>query len=198
MALVGKGKHLLVTPAITEGFNGVGLAVVGENIGDAVHFFLAIAVVSLETASEPAVHHLYLCAQYLDAFQPSDKKERTHPVVDAGAHDEHLVACFQCLVYTLDALWAQQVLVLLGKGMTKFVEFLDAHTLKEMGEDMLLRLPVGIEVELHQHQQGTVHEEHHEESALAFGKLDEFQQGIGSSKRSVEIEAIYFFLHLTT
>lgn len=211
MSLVGKGEHLLVAPTVAKSLNGILGTVEGRNVRgrnitrqycqslfDAVHFFFAIAVVGLETAREPAVHHLDLRTQHLDALQSSYLKEGAHPVIDAGTHDEHLLSCCQCLVNPLDALRAQQVLLLLGKGMTKFVEFLDAHTLKEMGKDTLLCLPVGIEVELHQHQQGAVHKEYHEEAAPALGKLDERQQGIGSSKRSVEIEAIYFFLHLTT
>lgn len=64
-----------------------------------------------------------------------------------------------------------------------------------MGKDELLRLPVGKEMQLHQYQERTVHQENHQKPTGTLGISDEFQQGIACCQRSVEIETIYFLLH---
>ena len=50
-------------------------------------------------------------------------------------------------------------------------------------------------MQFHQHQERTVHQKNHQETAGSLGILDEFQQGIARCQRSVEIETVYFLLH---
>lgn len=44
-----------------------------------------------------------------------------------------------------------------------------------MGKDELLRLPVGKEMQLHQYQERTVHQENHQKPTGTLGISDEFQ-----------------------
>ena len=98
-------------------------------------------------------------------------------------------------MYQGDALRTEQMLVFFCKPMAECIKFFDAHAGKEVGEDLLLRLPVGIQVQFHQYQQWAVHQENHQKAASAFGILDEFEQGITRCQCSVEIETVYFLLH---
>ena len=87
------------------------------------------------------------------------------------------------------------MLVFFGKIAAERIKLLDTHAGKKMGKDELLRLPVGKEMQLHQYQERTVHQENHQKTTGTLGISDEFQQGIACCQRSVEIETIYFLLH---
>ena len=112
MSLMGKGEHLFVATAISEGFDFV-LATdeilwdciaawcwfCGKCLADAVHLFLTITVSGLEAPCQFAIYYLYLSTQNLDAFQVADFKERAYPVVDTGAYYEYFCPCYQCFMH---------------------------------------------------------------------------------------------------
>ena len=57
---VGKGEHFTIASAIAKGGEIISRAVRIEG-KDTMHFFLAVAVGSEETACETAVLYFYLC-----------------------------------------------------------------------------------------------------------------------------------------
>ena len=112
MSLMGKGEHLFVATAISEGFdfvlatNGILWDSIaswclgcGKRLDDAVHLFLTIAVSGLEAPCQLSIYYFYLGTQNLDAFQIAYLKERANPVVNAGAYDEDLSSSYQCFMY---------------------------------------------------------------------------------------------------
>ena len=98
-------------------------------------------------------------------------------------------------MYQGDALRTKQMLAFFSEATAERIKLLDAHAGKEVSKDELLRLPVGKEMQFHQHQERTVHQKNHQETAGSLGILDEFQQGIACCQCSVEIETVYFLLH---
>ena len=163
MSLMGKGEHLFVATAISEGFdfvlatNGILWDSIaswclgcGKRLDDAVHLFLTIAVSGLEAPCQLSIYYFYLGTQNLDAFQIAYLKERAYPVVDAGAYDEDLSSSYQCFMYQGDALRTEQMLAFFSEATAECIKFFDAHAGKEVGKDLLLRLPVGIKMHFHQ------------------------------------------------
>ena len=165
MSLMGKGEHLFVATAISEGFdfvlatNGILWDSIaswclgcGKRLDDAVHLFLTIAVSGLEAPCQLSIYYFYLGTQDLDAFQIAYLKERAYPVVDAGADNEYFCPCNQCFMYQSNTFGTEQMLILFGKTTAERIKFLDAHAGEEVGEYLLFCLPVRIKVQLHQHQ----------------------------------------------
>ena len=83
MSFVCEGKHLTVTTAVAIGSEVIP-GTVRMKCKDTAHFFLAVTVGGEETAGKPSVNNFYLSAHYGDR-----RKERLHPVVDAGTDDEY-------------------------------------------------------------------------------------------------------------
>ncbi len=77
-----------------------------------------------------------------------------------------------------------------GEIGTEGVEAVNGHAAEEMGEDALLGAVVGVEVELHQHQQRGVAQEAEDEGAGAAGVADELYQGVAGCEGSVEVESV--------
>lgn len=161
---------------------GAAIGIEGE---DAVYFFLSVAVLGEETACETAIDDFYLRAQDIGI-----REEWLHPVVDAGTHDEHLGSLGLCLLERLDALWPQQMTIVVGKVLTEGIEGFQVDAFKEIGEDMLLRLPVRIEPQLHQYQLVGVAQEAQQEGPRATGIADKDEKGIAGGERTVEIEGV--------
>ena len=161
---------------------GAAIGIEGE---DAVYFFLSVAVLGEETACETAIDDFYLRAQDIGI-----REEWLHPVVDAGTDDKHLGSLGLCLLERSDALWPQQMTIVVGKVLTEGIEGFQVDAFKEIGEDALLGLPVRIEVEFHQHQQMGMTQETKRKGLGATGIADKLQEGVSRCQRSIEIKSM--------
>ena len=188
MPFIGKGEHLSVatTVAVSGDMPGGSMEVpIGlcQCLLHPLHLFGPIAVGSGKAPGEPAIGHFNLRAHHMHPLA----KERAHPVADAGTHHQHAVAAQEGFVEFLHHGGAQQPLVGLCKRRAKAVELLQFHASKEMGKHPLLGFPVGIEPQLHQHQQGSIATESPQKAPPPAGKADEVEQGVAGGERSVEI-----------
>ena len=184
MGLVGEGEEFLVAATVAVGGEVVGAAI-GIEGEDAVHLLLTIAVFREEAAREAAVEDFYLRAKDGDLGE-----EGLHPVVDRSADDQHVGSLGLGLLEGAEALGAQQLAVVGGKLAAEGVEGLQIDVLEEIGEDMLLRLPIRIEPQLHQHQLVGVAQEAQQEGPRATGIADKDEKGIAGGERTVEIEGV--------
>ena len=187
MGLVGEGEEFLVAATVAVGGEVVGAAI-GIEGQDAVYLFLTIAVVGEETACKAAVDNLYLGAE-----DGNLRAERLHPVVDAGADDDDIGTLCLSIGNGLKPLGPQQLAIVSGKTLTKGIEVSETHVAEEIGKDLLLGLPIRIEPQLHQHQQGQIAQETNCKGTGATSIADEHQQGVTRSQRSIEIEGIELF-----
>ena len=186
MWIIGEGEELFVAAAVAVGGEVVGAAV-GVEGEDAVHLLLTIAVLREEAAREATVDHLDLGAEDGDLGE-----EGLHPVVDRSADNQHIGPLMEGLRDELETLRTQQLAVVGGKLAAEGVEGLQIDVLEEIGEDMLLRLPIRIEPQLHQHQLVGVAQEAQQEGPRATGIADKGQKGVAGGQRPVEIEGVYF------
>ena len=83
MGFVSEGEEFAVATTVAVCGETVG-GTVGMEGEDATDFFLTVAVGGEETAGEATVDDFDLRAQDSDG-----REEGLHPVVDAGADDEH-------------------------------------------------------------------------------------------------------------
>ena len=115
------------------------------------------------------------------------------PVVDAGADDDDIGTLCLSIGNGLKPLGPQQLAIVSGKTLTKGIEVRKTHVAEEIGKDLLLGLPIRIEPQLHQHQQGRIAQESQQECLCATGIADEHQQGVTGGQRPIEIEGIELF-----
>ena len=76
-----------------------------------------------------------------------------------------------------------------GKGLTEGVERLKGHPPEEPSEQALFGFAVGVEPQLHQHQEGGVEQEAEEETGRATGVVDEGDQGVAGGQRPIEVKS---------
>ncbi len=99
MGFVGEGEEFAVTTTVAVGCEMVG-GTVGMEGEDATDFFLAVAVGGKETAGEATVDDLDLSAEDVEGgwWMVEGREEGLHPIVDAGADNEHFGAFGECLL----------------------------------------------------------------------------------------------------
>ena len=184
MGFGGDGQQFAVALAVAVG-NDMPAGQVGKDLAQAFHLLDAIAV-----GREKLSRHHALLDFYLGADDAGVGEERLYPSVDAGTDDGNVAALLDGGLYLMHPLVAQQMAVGEGKLLAVGVKFLFAHALEEIGKDALLGLPVGIEVEFHQHQQGGMEQKAPQQASGAVYMADESQKGIGSGQCTVEIECV--------
>ena len=78
-----------------------------------------------------------------------------------------------------------------GKVLAQFIKLPDSHSLKEIGEHLLLYLIVGIESQLHEYQQGSITQETEQESLGTMHVTDEGKQRVLRGERPVKVKGYY-------
>ena len=93
MGFVGEGEEFAVASTVAISGEMIGRAVWIEG-EDATDLFLAVAVGREETAGEATVDDFDLSAENVECgmWNVECGKERSHPVVDAGADDKYFGA----------------------------------------------------------------------------------------------------------
>lgn len=198
MPFVGKGKHFLVATTVAVGGNVVTASVEGESLADSSYFLSAITVGCAEVSGQTAVLLFYFCSQYLDFFNALCGEEGANPVVDAGTHYEDFLSVLNGSADKVNHLGTKKAAAFFGEVLAQQIEGTCAHAAEEMGEDELFCLPVGIEVQFHQHQDGAVEQKAPQQAPCASFVTDNLQERVLGGECSVEVETIYsfFFLHI--
>ena len=200
MGFVCEGEQLAVAPAVAERLDVVVAAVrreFGQLLAESLHLLRSVAVVGEEAPREASVFvSLHLRAEHTER-RPAPachlRKERAHPVVDACAHHAHALALGEELREQCLRLRSYQAGVVVGEAAAQRVECFSLHAAEEPREDALLGAVVGVELQLHQHQQRTVHEESPDEPPRAAGVAYEHQQRVRRRQRAVEVEYVESF-----
>ena len=200
MGFIGEGKQLTVAPAVAERLYDVVVAVdgqVGILLAESLHFLRSVAVVREEASGEQSVVVCFhLRAEYTEvrpAIRCHVREERAHPVVDARAHHAHALALAEKAFEQCLRLRSYQAGVALGELSAQRVERFQFHAAEVPCEDALLGTVVGVELQLHQHQQRTVQQEPHDEAPRAAGVAYEHQQRVRRRQRAVEVECVESF-----
>ena len=198
MPFVGKGKHFLVATTVAVGGNVVTASVEGECLADTSYFLCAITVGCAEAPGQTAVFLFYFCSQHLDFPNALCGEEGANPVVDAGTHYEDFLFVLDGPADKGNHIRTKKVAAFFGEVLAQQIEGACAHAAEEMGEDELLRFPVGIEVKFHQHQDGAVEQKAPQQAPCASFVTDNLQERVLGGECSVEVETIYsfFFLHI--
>ena len=139
-------------------------------------------------AGETAAGNLDLRAEH--THLAVRQEERGHPIVDACTHNEHLGTLGQGAVHGRKALWPQQVGRVVGKAPAAGIEGFERHSPEVEREEALLGPAVGVEFQLHQHQQRGVEQQSAQQGGQAPDVANEGEQRVAGGERAVEVEGI--------
>lgn len=191
MAFIGPSQQFAVAPAVAV--SGQMEAFTGRQYSfQTFHFLCPVTVSTAEKTGQSTVLYLYLCTQYRH-LQILLCQKWSDPTVYTRTDHVNISSFLQCLAQDLECRCTQDMPALMGIPTAETIELIQLHAPEKIRKYLLLRLIIGVQMQLHQYQQRTVKQKSHKETDVATGKADKVDEGIARGQRAVKVESKNLF-----